>query len=233
MKKYELLMFDMDGTIFNYKGAESTALKGAFEAFSLECNEDIKALYRKINDRIWVLFENGGISAVELRTRRFEEMFAEIGVEVDAAEFSKTYLEKLAETKDLIPGAWDVLRKLRPHFRISLISNGLIDVQYHRLKAAGMDSLFDAVGVSEEAGRPKPAPDLFELVFERAGHTDKSTAIIIGDNLNSDIGGGINFGIDTCWCNFRGKTNDTPHKPDFTITSLLELPPLLMNESGV
>ena len=209
---YEWLFFDADGTLFDYDAAEGVALQRTFEALGLGYAPDYRQVYRKVNAAIWREFEAGQISAERLRTGRFERLFERIHLPADAAEFSRLYLANLAQAAQLIEGAEAVVRSLAQHYRLAIITNGLKDVQRPRLESSTIAAFFPLVVISEEIGVVKPEARFFDVALSMAGGPHKDKVLVIGDNPGSDIQGGLNAGIDTCWYNPRRLAAD-PHIP--------------------
>ncbi len=223
-KHYEFLLFDIDGTLLDYDVAERNTLGNTIKYFGIEFDEDLHlSLYREINSEIWRRFERGEISGQKLRTERFETFAERIGVKIDAEEMSRVYLGYLRQEGTHIPNALDVVKQVHGKFKLALITNGLSDVQYNRIDQAGLTEFFPTIVISEEVGAPKPDPAIFEHAMEAAGHRDRHSTLIIGDILNSDILGGIRFGIDTCWLNHSGRTNHLDQSPTYTIRAIEEL----------
>lgn len=220
MLRYSWLLFDADGTLFDYDQAEAKALQSAFHDFALPYTTRTMAEYHEINRQIWNDFENKRISAAELRTRRFDLLFEALGVNSDPDRFSAVYLRHLAAQTDLIAGAYELITTLRGRCRLGIITNGLHDVQRPRLERSTLAGMFDVVIVSEEIGAAKPEPAFFYTAFDRMGQPPKEEVLVTGDSLTSDIQGGINFGLDTCWYNPRKVSSDPYISPTYEITSL-------------
>jgi 2-haloacid dehalogenase len=226
--KYQWLLFDADGTLFDYDLAEEKALEQTFRDLELNFAANCAAEYRKINQQIWDDFENGRISAEALRIERFERLFEALEVSADTEKFSAQYLTNLAKAADLIDGAEETICALHRHFRLAIITNGLQDVQRPRLALTPIAGLFDVVAISEEIGAAKPAVRFFEAVFEKIGQPTREAVLVIGDSLSSDIQGGNNYGLDTCWFNPAGKPRPAALKITYEIRSIPELIPLLI-----
>ena len=228
MKKYEFLLFDFDGTLVDYDKTESWSLREAFRVTGIPYDEArILPEYNRINGGLWKEFEKGGISAPELRIKRFRVLFDVAGIQGDVDEIARAYMSFLSESAFLFDGALRLLETLHRSFKIGLITNGLKEAQRKRLALTGADKYMDSVAVSDEIGIQKPDSGIFEYAMKEAGHTDKTTTLVIGDSLTSDILGGINFGIDTCWFNPKGKSSSDGIAPTYEIRSLNELPALL------
>lgn len=221
--KYKWLLFDADGTLFDYDTAEAGALKGTFEALGLKYESRYALVYRRINGEIWLDFENGKISQERLRTKRFELLFDALEIDCDAGEFSSRYLANLALGTDLVEGAEDVVRSLHGRVGLLLITNGLADVQRPRFARSTVGQYFSDVVISEEVGAAKPDPKIFEAAFAKMGFPNKEDVLIVGDSLTSDIKGGHNYGIDTCWFNPGRQPRDARVEISHEIGELREL----------
>lgn len=227
-KKYQWLLFDADGTLFDYDLAEAKALEGAFHDFDIPFDAGAAEKYRVINHQIWIDFEHGLVTAEALRVLRFERLFASLHISTAAGLFSERYLFHLSQASDLIEGAEDVLRVLLNTHQLAIITNGLKDVQRPRLARSAIRDCFKGLFISEELGTAKPDPHFFEIALDRIGHPKRENVLIIGDSLTSDIQGGNNAGIDTCWFNPNAVPAVSRFPAVYEIRRLEELLPLLM-----
>jgi 2-haloacid dehalogenase len=225
--RYQWLLFDADGTLFDYDRAEALALEKTFAHLNLLFTPQVVDVYRPINAGLWQRFEAGQIAPAHLRTQRFADLFAALGLAADAEHFSRLYLASLAEEGVLFPGAEAVVRRLAGLYHLAIITNGLAEVQHSRLDRSSIKDCFEVLAISEELGAAKPAPRFFELLFARLGGVSKPAVLVIGDSLSSDIQGGINFGIDTCWYNPAHLPSDPARPATYSIARLEELLPLL------
>jgi len=207
---YTWLLFDVDDTLFDYPLAETKALRSTFEQFGQDYRAEYLKIYQVFNRQVWGEFERGETKAAELRLKRFRLLFNEIGIPIDSQEFSQRYLENLTQASELLPGAAEVLKALSGHYHIGLVTNGLKEVSRPSLENSAIRPFIEKIFISEEMGVAKPAAGFFESVFQEIGQPPKNQVLIIGDSLASDMQGGINFGIDTCWFNPVGKTTDVP-----------------------
>lgn len=200
---YEWVLLDADGTLFDYNRAEQYALERALQDFDLPFDAETVEVYRRINGALWLDFEQGKVGAERLKVLRFERLLDAMraGGRADPAQFSATYLHHLGACAELIDGAAQVVRALHARALLALITNGLKEVQRSRLAKSGLQPFFDAVIISDEIGVAKPDPGIFDLAFLRMGEPDRSEVLIVGDSLTSDMKGGYDYGIDTCWFN--------------------------------
>ena len=222
-KHYPWLWFDADNTLFDYNLAESTALLNTFQLHGLPIDDASMEKYRKINHKLWRALERGEIKPDVLRVKRFEQFLDAMGVNGSPEELSASYVEQLGLRTDLIDGALETLQQLRESSRFALITNGLSTVQRSRLSLSPLKDFFEAVVISEEIGAAKPHAAFFETAHERTGRPPKSEILVIGDNLSSDIQGGIDFGVDTCWFNPHGESLPDGMTVTYEIQSLKEL----------
>lgn len=226
-KHYQWLFFDADGTLFDYDQAEDCALEATFRDLNLPFIPSHQETYRQINRQIWIDFEHGKIDAVKLRTRRFELLFKALHMDADAPAFSAQYLANLSQQAQMMDGAEYLVKTVADKSRLALITNGLSDVQRPRLARSPIGHLFQEIAISEEIGAAKPDPAYFQKVFERISMRfetpDHNQVLVIGDSLTSDILGGLNSGLDTCWFNPTGRPPDARIRPRFEISRLQEL----------
>ncbi len=103
------------------------------------------------------------------------------------------------------------------------MTNGVLETQERRIEKTKIGHWFKDIFVSEQTGYQKPMPEFFDYVFNKIGEDKRGYAMIIGDSMSSDILGGKNANIETCWFNPRNKTNDTEIKPDYVVNSLKEV----------
>lgn len=225
---YELILFDADGTLFDYDRAETSALQNVFSYNGIEYDEKFHLdLYRKINGQIWEEFEKNLITAEVLKGERFRRMFDILGIEMEFGRFSEGYLDYLSEGAFLIEGAEEIVSKLTGRYSIAIITNGIKSVQLRRFKKSALLKYIDNIIISEEVGYPKPHRQIFDYAFTALSHADKKTALIVGDSLSSDIMGGHMYGIDTCWFNPLKKENDSGVQPTHEISELIQLKEIL------
>ena len=220
--RYPWLLFDADDTLFDYRRAETDALRGAFEAQGIAFQPDWLPVYQRVNAAAWRALEEGRVTSARLRVMRFEELGGELGLALDPAEFSAVYLRQLSMQAHLMEGALELVHSLRASHRLAIITNGLSDVQRPRLARSPLADIVGPVVISEEVGAAKPDPAIFAIALARMGDPDPSDVLVIGDSLSSDIAGGAAARLDTCWFNPRGLPRGDA-VPTYEITHLAEL----------
>jgi putative hydrolase of the HAD superfamily len=226
--KYEVIIFDADETLFDFKKSERDAIKNTLLEFDIDYNENHHLkIYHGINTVIWKEFEKGLITQEKLKVERFKRLSDSLNIVFDVAEFAKSYIKHLSNASFLYDDSIDLVESLHKDYRLTIITNGLKDVQDKRVRKSVIGKYFEDIVISEEIEVSKPHPKIFEHALNNIKHTDKSKVLIVGDSLTSDIQGGINFGIDTCWFNPRKAANMTGIKPTYEISNLMELKAIL------
>jgi 2-haloacid dehalogenase len=218
---YQWLLFDADDTLFDYNQAETDALRWTFEQTGAAYLPEYLTAYQRYNRQVWAELERGEVTSLELRTKRFRLLSDDIGSSLDPELVSPIYLRNLSRGIHLLDGALDVIQVLRHRYHLALVTNGLADVQRPRLEGSLLKDAFEQVFISEEIGAAKPDKACFDVIFQRIGQPPKKQVLIIGDSLTSDMQGGVNYGIDTCWYNPHGKMTDLP--VTYQVTRLAEL----------
>lgn len=227
MSKYSTVFIDADETLYDFELAEKNALARCFEDFQVELSKDVLSKYLEINKGLWVEIEKGTISQLELRTERFRRLFAYFGIYRHVERFSNRYLEWLGKGTQLLDGAEDLCIYLKSKYRLVVITNGIKEVQHPRIENSKLAPYFDAVIVSEDIGYAKPDVRLFDHAAALIELKDKTEVIMVGDSLSSDIQGGINFGIDTCWVNLKNQDKPENLEVTYVVTSLQAMKEIL------
>lgn len=220
---FRTIFLDLDDTLLDFGAAEHVAVARTFREIGLEPTEELLARYSAINLSQWEAFERGEITRERVLVRRFELLFAELGVGLDAASTEDRYRGYLGIGHYFIDGAVELLDYLAPKYDLYLASNGVAATQDSRLKSAGIGHYFKAIFISETTGHHKPERAYFDYCFAHIPDFDPETALMIGDSLTSDILGGINAGLRTCWFNPSHKPRRPDIVPDYEVHALSEL----------
>lgn len=228
MKDYKTLLFDLDDTLLDFGHAEQTALKKVLEYHGVTSTPQHFSMYKEINRKHWEMLEQDLITKEDVLKLRHERFFSTLGFEVDGHEVDNLYRSNIAEYGTrLFDGALDLLHSLSHHHDLYIITNGVKETQEARLLKSGLQPYFFDVFISEDTGYQKPMKAFFEHVAMSIPGFRHDEALIVGDSLTSDIKGGINSGIDTCWFNPDNHTNPHSYDPDYTVRRLDELTEIL------
>ncbi|MFC2082856.1 YjjG family noncanonical pyrimidine nucleotidase [Candidatus Bipolaricaulota bacterium] len=227
MRPYGWLILDADGTLFDFQRAEARALQVTPIQMRLRVPPEFASTYHTINDSLWKQFESGELRARDVRHQRFERLFEDLPLTGDPQAFSETFLKNLIRESTFLEGAEAFLSLARNCSNLVLMTNGFADVQRARIEQLGLEDMFDHVIISEELGVAKPSQGIFDIAFEHMGYPGKAAVLIVGDSLSSDIRGGADYGIDTCWFNPERRANTTGIEPTYEVRYLDEIVQLL------
>ena len=228
MNKYQHLFFDLDHTLWDFDKNAETTLTGIFEYFDLNTRvnaafDDFYQKYLFHNQELWERYHKGLISADDLKWKRMWRTMLDFKVadEPLAKELSARFLEVLPTQKKVFPYTFEILDYLKEKkYQLHLITNGFEKTQWSKLKNSGLDKYFTHVITSEGSNSLKPKKEIFEYAINKAGATMKQS-IMIGDNLDADIQGAMNAGMDTIFVNHINASTDI--NPTYTITHLKQL----------
>ena len=224
----EFLFLDLDDTILDFKKAERIAVRQAISEAGVEATDAVCTRYSEINLRHWQMLERGEITREQVLVNRFAALFEELGHSVNPEAVARNYERLLGAGHYYLPGAEETVKQvLFGKYRMFLASNGTASVQHSRLTSADLYPYFEKIFVSEDIGYNKPSREYFDGCFRQIPDFDASKALMVGDSLTSDILGGINAGLRTCWVNPRGIAAPDHIQPDYVIGSITELPALL------
>lgn len=223
MNKYEVLLFDVDGTLLDFDKTEEEGIEGLLNHYGVPVTEENKHRYHVLNKRYWEALERGELTREQILSQRFEEYFGTFGVSVDGKETDRLYRQYLNASAVLIEGAVELLEYLKGKYTLYIVTNGIAATQYSRLGKSGLDQYFEGIFISEEANAQKPQPEFFDYCFEKMGRRDVEHMLIIGDSLTSDMRGGNYAGIDTMWFNPHGLKNETDVTLNYMVSSLAEI----------
>jgi len=206
---YKYLLWDVDGTVLDFLASEAYAIRFLFEKYNIgKCSDEMLKMYSDINRKYWQKLERGELTKPEILIGRFREFFEIIGADTAIVEdFNRDYQIKLGDYAVFVDNAEYILKSQKGRYTIAAVTNGTKVAQERKLRLSGLDEIFDAVFISENIGAEKPNKEFFDYVFEKLGITNKKEVLIIGDSLTSDIKGGADAGIDTCWFNPQHNPN--------------------------
>lgn len=219
------VLWDVDGTLLDFNAAERAAIRTLFAEFGLgECSEEMLARYSKINISFWERLERNEITKPEVLRGRFEQFFGEYGIDVSlAVPFNERYQMTLGDTIVFLDNSAEIVKSLMGKVRQYVVSNGTVAAQTKKLDRSNLGGMMDGIFLSEKLGVEKPNRAFFDRVFDEIGPCDPAEVLIVGDSLTSDIRGGMNAGIKTCWYNPAGKPVPGGYRIDYVISDLGEI----------
>lgn len=224
MSRFSTLLWDLDGTLLDFLYSQRIAVRQCFERLGRTVTDEMIARYSQINDNYWKRLELGEVTREELLTGRFGTLFAEYRIEgIDAAAFSQAYQEALGNVYCYIDHSIEICRALKGEVKQYVVTNGTSSTQRSKMERSGLCDVMDGLFISEEIGTPKPQRGFFDYCLERIIEQDKTRILIVGDSLTSDIKGGVQAGIATCWFNAGGEANTSEYCPDYEIEDLHQI----------
>lgn len=223
----EYLFLDLDDTILDFHKAERIALSKTLREFGLDPTDDVLALYHVINKQHWERLERGELTREEVQVGRYRELFRQLGMDVDAEAVTRGYEKNLGIGHYFLPGAQEAVDSLSRKYRLFMASNGTASVQHSRMTSADLYKYFETVFISQQIGHNKPSREYFDACFAQIPGFDPSKAMMVGDSLTSDILGGIQSGMRTCWINPDHLPGREDIRPDYTLESITQLEALL------
>ena len=223
----EFLLLDLDDTILDFHKAERIAVAKTLKDFGVEPTDAVLSRYHVINRQHWERLERGELTRDQVQEGRFRVLFEELGREADPVAVTRAYEHNLGIGHYFLPGAEEAVQSLHQNYRLFLASNGTASVQHSRLTSAGLYPYFEKVFVSQNIGFNKPSKDYFDACFSEIPGFDPQRAMMVGDSLTSDILGGINAGIKTCWVNPSHAPARADIQPDYEIENLSQLEAVL------
>ena len=222
----KILLWDIDGTILNFEKAEEAAIRKGFEENNLGvCTDQMLADYKQINKGYWEALERGEMTKEQILIGRFVEFLEYCGIDsVTPEDFCAQYESGLTEVVAPIDDCIDLLTELSADYEQYIVTNGAERVQNKKLSRSGLDKIVDGVYISDSVGYEKPNKKFFDAVLSDTDCT-KDEVIIVGDSLTSDMQGGINSGIKTCW--YNPNDNPKPKDIDYSINNLWQIKEIL------
>lgn len=232
--RYTTIFFDLDDTLWDTTANSRESLEEVYRLFSFDNYysrfEDFYAIYYPYNIGLWDMYERHEITKSELMGDRFYTPFKHIeGLTKEKSDkINLEFMMRTSSKSGTIDGAKEILKLLKPHYKICVLSNGFNEVQFKKIRSAGLDDFFDSIVLSDDIGINKPDKKLFAYALDKMS-TTPDRSIMIGDNWKSDILGAFNSGIDQVWYNPDNKHPDV-FNPTYTIRKLNELKDILLSD---
>lgn len=222
---FNVILWDVDGTLLNFDKAEKYALRQCFAKFDLkECTDAMISRYAEINKRYWKRLEAGEITKEQVLLERFSEFFQKEHIRCDKIkEFNDEYQVRLGDKIFFNDDSKSLLKRLKGKAKQYAVTNGTYVAQKRKLENSRLDVLFDGIFISDQIGYEKPDIRFFDHIWKQTGVYEKDDVLIVGDSLTSDMQGGNNAGIRCCWYNPEDKENNTNVKIDYLIHDLNEV----------
>lgn len=208
MKHITDIFFDLDHTLWDFEKNSALAFEKVLDKHNINVDlEEFLTHYVPLNLKYWEKYRNEEVSQAQLRYGRLKDTFDLLSYKINDETIdllSKEYIHYLPQFNHLFEGAIDVLDYLKPNYKLHIITNGFEEVQAGKMKNSGIDVYFQTITNSEMAGVKKPNPKIFEFALSLA-NADKEKSIMIGDCIDADVNGALDFGMDAILFNETGK----------------------------
>lgn len=231
MKKYKHILFDLDNTLWDFDKNSKESLSEVFKKHKLESAfgdfENFFNIYEKYNLELWEQYRKGQVAKYALGLNRFARTLAEVSIFEDefALRLNNEYLANTTTKTELIPHAFDLLLYLKDNYKMHILTNGFFEVQFLKLRNSKLETFFDNLITSEEAGALKPSPKIYKFLLNKINSTPED-CIFIGDNYEIDIIGAQNVGIDQIYFN-RTHKKIRNERPTYQVNELCEVKEIL------
>lgn len=225
---YKAIFLDLDDTLWDCKQNALDAFLEVYNTFKLsdifQSFDHFCQLYYPNNDALWQAYSEGRIDKSTLNTTRFRYPFHQVGFRdnhfIDS--FRDTYLALVPTKSKLIDGAIELLEYLKAKYPLYIISNGFTETQYTKIKSGGLEGYFQEIFLSDEIGYHKPSKEIFEFVLNKTKVNVKE-ALMIGDNIATDIIGAQKVMMDQIYFNPDKKEVNMYIAPTYTVELLPEI----------
>ncbi|MBE5778777.1 MAG: noncanonical pyrimidine nucleotidase, YjjG family [Clostridiales bacterium] len=216
--KYQVLLSDADGTLFDFKAGERNAIRETFQHFSFPVTEENVLCYHHANDEQWKRLERGETDQTRLRWERFKIFMERAGLTGNPHEISEFYESRLGMQQILLPGALEFCREVSAAMPIYLVTNGLARVQHSRFESSVLAPYIAGLVISEEVGASKPDPAMVFEALKMAG-AKPGEAVLLGDSVTADIPAAKKAGVDSIFINHEGNIPEK-HGANYAVSTL-------------
>lgn len=232
MSKYETLIFDLDDTLIDNNKSVKYAFMIILNQLGIKFDNKLLKKWLNFDKAYWNLWESAQMTLPKtiktkedintyLRANRFV-LFFNLNFE-DAIDINELFCNNLGVDIIELEGASTLLKNLSPNHEILIATNGPKEAAHLKLKKSNLNTYISSVITSEEVGYSKPREEFFNYLYKKCENKDKSKMLLIGDSLTTDILGGMNNGIDTCWYNPNNNKIPKEYNPTMSINKLLQL----------
>lgn len=206
----KLILIDIDNTLLDF---DAYVLKFIKEHFP-EKSQEAYHVFQEVNDVLWRQLEKGELTFTHLKEIRWNMILDKMRMKnIDGQMMEDMFRNEMKETAIPVSGAKEMLEELSRDYILATASNGPYQQQVHRIQLAGFDRYFTMHFISEDIGYSKPDKRFFTEALARFDNAHgqnfaKDEILILGDSLTSDMQGGRNAGIHTCFYTGGKKRDD-------------------------
>ncbi|MBF8150359.1 noncanonical pyrimidine nucleotidase, YjjG family [Winogradskyella sp. F6397] len=224
MQQIKHIFFDLDHTLWDFDKNSSLTFEKIFNLNKIDVNlNDFLPIYEPINFKYWKLYREEKVTKSALRYGRLKEAFDGVGVTIEddmIHHLSESYINELTTFNHLFDGAFDTLDYLKDKYELHIITNGFDSAQNKKLTTSNIKQYFKTVTNSEMVGVKKPNPKIFNFALDLA-KAKATESLMIGDNIEADIEGAHNIGMDTIHFDYKDAHNNHKFKRITNLKMLL------------
>lgn len=222
------IFLDVDNTLLDFGQCSLQSMQQACEKHGVEFNDKLVETFHRINNGLWKDIEKGTITRAWLHDNRWKIIFDDIGgINADGVLFEKDFFLGLNTIAVPIDGSLELVEYLAGKYELYVVSNAEYFQQANRLEKCGMLKYIRKIFVSADIGYAKPSREFFDACYAEVPDLKPEETVIIGDSLSADIIGGINYGIKSCWFNFKNEPVPSDINIDWVTDSLRKIPDFL------
>ena len=234
VKTYEKILFDLDNTLVDDDENRKYAIKQILIEREEEKDDERIEEFIKLDNQFWkdraegkikdpYIFKTKEEKTEWVRTQRFIKYFENISFK-EGSNINEEYIKYLSENIVPIKNAQNIIKYLyEKKYEMYIITNGPAKAVRNKLEKIDVLKYITGIFTAEEAGNMKPRHEFFEKFFEKLDDYNRENMLIVGDELEKDVAGGNQNGIDSCWLNMKKTKNNTEYKPTYEIEDLIEL----------
>ncbi len=223
IENWDCILFDADDTLFHFDAY--AGLQRLFAGYDVHFTDQDYADYQSVNKPLWVDYQNGTLSALQLQTRRFNSWSEKLSISPEI--LNSGFLSAMAEICTPLEGAVSLMNLLHGKVKMGIITNGFTALQQTRLERTGFRDYFEPYVFSELVRVPIPDSIIFDHAVTLLGHPHRVRVLSVGDTPESDILGGMNAGVKTCWLDHGTRPLPAHITPTWQVKTLSELEAIL------
>lgn len=227
LENIKAVLMDVDDTLLDFVECARQDVKHCMALHGLTYTDQIFDFFIDRNVKLWQMIENKQLTVEELHRTRWANIFHDLGIKANGQAFEQDFIAGLRETSVPMEGSLEIMRYLHGKYKVCVVSNSWEIQQKTRLVKAGLTDYVDSYFCALDIGYNKPDKRFYDWAFERLHGLKPDQTIIIGDSLNADISGGLEYGMHTCWFAHRNPVPSNTIRPEFTVHSLLEIKNIL------
>lgn len=221
------VFIDVDDTLLDFGQCAKQTMFLCMDKLGIPRKDEYFDVFVLENELLWNEIEKGNLTIPELHKKRWNIVFERLGITYDGVKFENMFLENLKSSAVKMEYATELLEYLKSKYNVCITSNAPYQQQINRLTVSNLLQYTDMVFTSESVGFAKPSKEFFDKCLEKLGNVNPAEIIIIGDSITSDISGGVNYGLKTCWFNRYNKPQPKNLKIDYVVGSLKEIVSIL------